>query len=219
MKAQSKAAIAERLSRPGAVIFEGAQGVLLDKWRGFHPHTSWSTINTDAVEHVLTALGISAKVEHYGVMRSYLTRHGAGPLPTHDAALNGLTDPHNSAASWQGEFRRGHPDAVLLRYALDCVGKLAGLLVSHLDVFDRIAGLRWCGAYAHAERLEVSATHDLAHQSRLTASLNQVEPVYDAVPLTCADDLLRRIEATSVLPIMGTSHGNTHVSVRTHIRH
>ena len=219
VKAQSKDATAERLSRPGTVIFEGAQGVLLDEWYGFHPHTSWSTISTDAVENVLTAVGVSAKVEHYGVLRSYLTRHGAGPFPTHDGALNVLAEPHNSAASWQGEFRRGHPDAVLLRYALDCLGKLDGLLVSHLDVFDRIAGLRWCEAYAHAERLEVSRAHDLAHQSRLTASLNAAEPCYEAEPMTCADDLLRRIEATSALPVRWTSNGNTHASVRARIRY
>ena len=129
-----------------------------------------------------------------------------------------LAEPHNSAASWQGEFRRGHPDEVLLRYALDCVGKLDGLLVSHLDVFDRIAGLRWCEAYAHAERLDVSRAHDLAHQSKLTALLNQAEPRYDAQPMTRADDLLQRIEATSALPVRWTSNGNTHPCVRVRIR-
>lgn len=218
VKAQSKDVIAERLSRPGTVIFEGAQGVLLDEWRGFHPHTSWSSISTDAVESVLTEVGISATIEHYGLLRTYLTRHGAGPFPTHDVALNGLAEPHNSAASWQGEFRRGQPDAVLLRYALDCVGRLDGLLISHLDVFDRVAGLRWCEAYMNAERLDVSTAHDLAHQSRLTALLNRAEPRYDGQSITHADDLLERIEATSSLPVRWTSNGNTHAAVRTRIR-
>ena len=217
VKAQSKAAIAERLSRSGTVIFEGAQGVLLDEWRGFHPHTSWSTISTDAVKNVLTELGISAKVEHFGVLRSYLTRHGAGPFPTHDLALNALAEPHNSAASWQGEFRRGHPDAVLLRYALDCVGKLDGLLVSHLDVFDRDPGLRWCEGYSNAERLQFSATHDLAHQSNLTALLNQAVPRYDTTPISCSDDFLERIEVASSLRVRWISHGNTHQLVRAHV--
>ncbi len=214
VRAHSKDAIAERLDGQGTVIFEGAQGVLLDEWHGFHPHTSWSTISTAAVENVLTAVGISAKVEHYGVLRSYLTRHGAGPFPTHDAALNVLAEPHNSAASWQGEFRRGHPDAVLLRYALDCMGELDGLLVSHLDVFDRIASLRWCEAYVDVERLEVSKTCDLGHQAKLTAVLNQVEPRYEAKPITHSDELLSRIEATSSLCVRWTSSGNTRESVR-----
>ena len=218
VKAQSKGAIAERLSRPGAVIFEGAQGVLLDEWRGFHPHTSWSTISTNAVENVLTEIGVSANVEHYGVLRSYLTRHGAGPFPTHDVALNALAETHNSAASWQGEFRRGQPDAVLLRYALDCVGKLDGLLVSHLDVFDHVRSLSWCAAYSNAERIDVAATPNLAHQSKLTALLNHAEPRYEAEPITRVDDLLGRIEDTSSLPVGWTSNGNTHQFVRAHIR-
>ena len=74
-------AIAAQLARPGTVLFEGAQGVLLDEWRGFHPHTSWSTVSTAAVEAVLADAGIAARVRHLGVLRSYLTRHGAGPLP------------------------------------------------------------------------------------------------------------------------------------------
>ncbi len=217
-KPASKDTIAERLGRSGTVIFEGAQGVLLDEWRGFHPHTSWSTINTDAVENVLTELGIAANVAHYGVLRSYLTRHGAGPFPTHDLALNVLAEPHNSAASWQGEFRRGHPDAVLLRYALDCVGSLDGLLISHLDVFDRIGTLRWCEAYSNAERLGLGAAQELAHQARLTTLLNQAEPRYAATSITSRDDLLERIEATSSLPVRWISDGNTYESVSARIK-
>ncbi len=219
IKAQSKDAIAARLSRAGTIIFESAQGVLLDEWRGFHPHTSWSTISTDAVENVLTEAGISACVEHYGVLRSYLTRHGAGPFPTHDAALNGLAEPHNSAASWQGEFRRGHPDAVLLRYARDCVGPLDGLLVSHLDVFEQITALRWCDSYVNTTRLTVGAAQDLVHQTKLTALLDLAEPRYDPKPITRADDLLRWIEAAASLPVRWVSHGNTHSSVRARVSH
>jgi adenylosuccinate synthase len=147
-------AVAARLARPGSVLFEGAQGVLLDEWRGFHPHTSWSTVSTAAVEAVLRDAGIEAaaagQVQHLGVLRSYLTRHGAGPLPTQDASLDALAEPHNAGAGWQGAFRRGHPDAVLLRYALAAVGPLEGIVASHLDAFERVGGgaaLRWCASY------------------------------------------------------------------------
>ncbi len=53
-------AIGARLAHPGTVLFEGAQGVLLDEWRGFHPHTTWSSISTAAVEAVLHDAGIDA---------------------------------------------------------------------------------------------------------------------------------------------------------------
>ena len=217
-KPQSKDAIAKQLCRSGTVIFEGAQGVLLDEWRGFHPHTAWSTISTDAVESVLTELGVAANVEHYGVLRSYLTRHGIGPFPTHDLALNVLAEPHNSAANWQGEFRRGHPDAVLLRYALDCVGSLDGLLISHLDAFSRVGALRWCEAYSNAERLDLGAAQDLSHQATLTALLDRAEPRYATTPIAGSDDLLERIGATSRLPVRWVSDGNTYESVSARIR-
>ena len=42
--------IAARLLMPGCVLFEGAQGILLDEWRGFHPHTTWSSTTAAAVE-------------------------------------------------------------------------------------------------------------------------------------------------------------------------
>ena len=62
-------AIAEQLARPGAVVFEGAQGVLLDEWRGFHPHTSWSTVSTAAVEAVLRDAGLGTPpVRHLGCL-------------------------------------------------------------------------------------------------------------------------------------------------------
>lgn len=218
VKAQTADAIAARLHLPGTVIFEGAQGVLLDEWRGFHPHTTWSTISTQAVHNVLTDVGISAAVEHFGVLRSYLTRHGTGPFPTHDTALNGLAEPHNNADGWQGEFRRGHPDAVLLRYALDCVGALDGLLVNHLDAIDRVRALRWCDAYMNIPKLDVAATRDLAHQMKLTAWLNDAVPKYDADSITSAEDLLARFEATSALPVRYLAAGNTHMSVRRRVR-
>jgi adenylosuccinate synthase len=83
------------------------------------------------------------------VIHTYLTRHGAGPLPTHDKSLDGLPpEPHNGGNGWQGTFRRKHPDTVLLRYALAAAGRLAGLFISHLDVFQRGLTLKWCERYS-----------------------------------------------------------------------
>ena len=64
-------AIRSQLGQGGCVVFEGAQGVLLDEWRGFHPHTTWSSINTAAVERVAARFGIEAPIEHYGACLLY----------------------------------------------------------------------------------------------------------------------------------------------------
>ena len=142
-------AIRNQLRQAGCALFEGAQGALLDEWRGFHPYTTWSSIGTTAVDCVAARFEIKEPIEHYGVTRTYLTRHGTGPLPTHDKLLDDLLpEPHNSGAGWQGAFRRGHPDAVILRYALEAAGRLSGLLISHLDVFQRGLSLKWCERYS-----------------------------------------------------------------------
>ncbi|MBT9525304.1 MAG: adenylosuccinate synthetase [Rhizobacter sp.] len=213
------AAIAERLQRPGTVLFEGAQGLLLDEWRGFHPHTSWSSVGPAAAEAVLADVGVAGPVLHLGLLRSHLTRHGAGPLPTHDMALDVLHEPHNLSGGWQGAFRRGHPDAVLLRYALDVAGPLHGLLVSHLDVFDTGPPLKWCSAYGTpggetVSRLPLGAPHDLAHQAWLTSLLQSAEPRYAPRPLASAAEWVQRAEAVAGCPVWAGSHGPTHTDLR-----
>lgn len=217
--------IRSQLIQPGCVLFEGAQGVLLDEWRGFHPHTTWSSINTAAVDGLATRFGIASPIEHYGVLRTYHTRHGAGPLPTHDASLDALLpEPHNTGEGWQGEFRRGHPDAVLLRYALEAVGQLSGLLISHLDIFQRGVALKWCERYGvepslspwpqAVERLPLSARGDLDHQHSLTVLLQSARPQYDDAPIRSASEFVQRIAKVTSLPVSLVSHGPTWADVR-----
>lgn len=209
-----------QLKQPGCVLFEGAQGVLLDEWRGFHPHTTWSSITTAAVEAATACFDLAAPFEHYGVLRSYLTRHGAGPLPTHDESLNDwLPEPHNHSEGWQGRFRRGHPDAVLLRYALEVTGPLNGLLVSHLDVFQRGMPLKWCESYSTdsspcIERLPIGACGDLSHQSMLTKLLESARPRYSSDSIHSDGDYLGRIAGVTELPVMLRSYGNTSAAVQ-----
>ena len=212
--------IAERLARPGTVVFEGAQGVLLDEWRGFHPHTTWSSISTQAVDAVLSDLGIDARIRHLGVLRAYLTRHGAGPLPTVDVALDALAEPHNADAGWQGRFRRGHPDEVLLRYALKSVGPLDGLLVSHLDAVDAAPGLQWCRAYEMANTEDIVTDlpwkheSDLTHQQALTSLLQNITPRYEQHRIASPAQWIGRAEEVSGLPVLLGSFGPTHRDVR-----
>ncbi len=217
--------ICERLQIPGTVLFEGAQGVLLDERKGFHPHTTWSSIHPQAVNTVANGYGFSGKVEHLGILRAYLTRHGAGPFPTADPALDILAEPHNSNHGWQGMFRRGHPDSVLLRYALEITGPLDGLLVSHLDVFEKTQKLRWCEAYAMSResgftsktellaRLPTVSGEDLALQTALTGQIFDAGPVYTPGVLRSPASLLELLEWTSDCPIWFGAYGPTHQTV------
>lgn len=119
-----------RLADAGRLVFEGAQGVLLDETYGFHPHTTWSTTTPRNAKALLG--GRKARV--IGVTRTYQTRHGAGPLPTEDQAVLGrFPEAHNGTGEFQGAWRAGHLDAKLLRYSVDCCGGIDGLAVTHLD--------------------------------------------------------------------------------------
>jgi adenylosuccinate synthase len=204
----------------GVAVFEGAQGVLLDEWRGFHPHTTWSTIHTDVVESAAQFLGITAAVVHIGVMRSYLTRHGCGPLPSFCASLNGLDEPHNLSDGWQGAFRRGQPDSLLLRYGVKAIGNLSALAVSHLDVFERHGPLRWVQGYQHIgtgvvlSSIPFSECRDLEHQAQLARKLAQVAPVYAPEPTLDAAAFLEQVQALSRLPVWMHSSGPSAADVR-----
>lgn len=202
--------LAQQLQQPGAVIFEGAQGILLDEWRGFHPHTTWSSTTPAALENALASLGFAVPVEHFGVLRTYLTRHGAGPLPTHDANLDAsLPELHNQAEGWQGHFRCGHPDAVLLHYALECAPNLSGLFISHLDVFERGASLKWCAGYQGTQNLPLGNFGDLEHQSSLTGLLAEAAPNYLETPITSETAFFDHLASVTRLPVLLRSFGNT----------
>ncbi|MBX0330607.1 adenylosuccinate synthetase [Oscillochloris sp. ZM17-4] len=199
------------LSRPGAVVFEGAQGVLLDEWRGFHPHTTWSTTTLQNADALLAEASYGGAVTRLGITRAYATRHGAGPMPSEDAALTAaLPDARNGAHAWQQGFRAGWLDMLLLRYALDVVGPLDGLAVTCLDRVAALPEIPICRGYQIGplviERIiPAPSPQDLAYQERITAALAGCRPLLN--PLGGPDDLLRVLSADLGLPIMITSYG------------
>jgi adenylosuccinate synthase len=163
------------LMRTGPVVFEGAQGVLLDEWHGFHPYTTWSTCTFANAETLMAEAGRSADALRLGVVRAYTTRHGPGPLVTEDAALAvALPERHNLHGAWQGAFRMGHFDAVGHRYAIRAAGGVDALAVTHLDAASRCR-LRYCDAYRDDQgsltEIPDIAGHDLDRRERLTNRL------------------------------------------------
>ncbi|GAA0510683.1 adenylosuccinate synthetase [Paractinoplanes deccanensis] len=191
-----------RLLREGPCVFEGAQGVLLDEWRGWHPHTTWSTTTFDNVA------ALCGSFRRLGVVRTYTTRHGAGPFVTEDASL-ALPEAHNGTGEWQGTFRVGHFDAVAHRYAVEVAGGVHGLAVTHLDTPAHCASLRVCTSYeidgVDVDRLVPGTLGDLAHQAELTARLFRARPGRLHRPA----DWSGEIESLLGAPVEIESHGPT----------
>ena len=185
----------------GRLVFEGAQGVLLDEWRGLHPHTTWSTVEPRNARAMIADLGERPFV--LGVTRTYLTRHGAGPFPTEDPGLT-LPEPHNATGEYQGAFRVGHFDPILLRYAVEACGGVDGLAVTHLD---QRAGVRSAVAYLTEDgvidEVHCGPWRDLAYQERLTRQLGSAQPVLEDLPADAADAIAARLG----VPVVLTSGG------------
>ncbi len=183
-------------------VFEGAQGVLLDEYRGFHPYTTWSTVTPHHAWELVRQAG-AEEVAVLGITRAYTTRHGEGPLPTFSADLTErLQDPGNPPNAWQGSLRCGWLDLPLLRYAAAAAGPLDGLVVNHLD---QVAGSAMvCEAYTNLT-LAPPAAPDLSAQARLGAELRRAEPTLVAAT---PDEILRRLD--DVAPVVLTGFGPTH---------
>ncbi|WP_238412139.1 adenylosuccinate synthetase [Saccharothrix deserti] len=173
-----------RLAERGRLVFEGAQGVLLDQRHGFHPHTTWSTVTPD---NARTLLG-HRHATVIGVTRTYQTRHGAGPLPTEDhAVLARFPERHNGTGHYQGAWRAGHLDAVLLRYAVAACDGVDALAVTHLDAHD----------------LKVATTYDAPlPTTNLTEFLNHRTPVLTDLP-----DPIAWLEDQLGVPVLVTGAG------------
>lgn len=116
----------------GPFVFEGAQGMLLDEVYGSAPHNTW----TDCTfKNAIELLGPGEKFTKVGVLRSYMTRHGAGPFPTESPDIN--WPDHNKHNDWQQSFRQGRFDLSLARYALKSIGGVDMIALSHMD---RVSG-------------------------------------------------------------------------------
>lgn len=213
------------INQPGTVLFEGAQGVLLDEWYGFHPYTTWSTISFANALATLGEVGFTGEVTKLGLARAYATRHGAGPFVTEDTKLSAeIPDHHNANNAWQREFRVGYFDAVATRYAIEVCGRVDYLAVTNLDRYEPVpvwkiatsyslpnVGVSELAKYFDLEKGELKgikkvAHPDLAHQEVLTNLLWKCTPNYEEVS---KEDYMSILVQRVGVPVAITSHGMT----------
>lgn len=162
----------ERLAREAAVL-EGAQGTLLDPSVGFFPHVTVSPSSLRAALELLDGLP-RERIETWGVLRAYQTRHGAGPLPTERAEdTRRLLDPANGPHPWQGGFRVGPLDLPLIRHALAQGGSVDRLVLTCIDRLVDWDEVRLCTHYVEGWP---------ADPLTRTEALAQAKPVYQVLP-------------------------------------
>lgn len=181
------------------VVFEGAQGVLLDQDYGFFPYVTRSKTTFDNALSLLE--GFDGPVRKMGILRAYHTRHGAGPFPTeeespHVKLKQWAPDNHNVHGEWQKAFRIGYFDTVLARYALEVIKGVDELAITNIDKLLNHQCVYACESYSEyndeiVSRLPIQqtlnfyecvkgedASVDLSVQERLGSTLMKVTPNY-----------------------------------------
>ena len=168
--------LAEAMRAGQSILFEGAQGTLLDIDHGTYPYV---TSSNASIGGVCTGLGVGPRAIDgvLGVVKAYTTRVGEGPLPTELTGDMGnrLRDSGNEYGAVTGRPRRcGWYDAVAVRYGVRING-LDALALTKLDVLDGLERIEICTAYRCGSRTLTEFPSDL---SQLAAC----EPIYESMP-------------------------------------
>lgn len=225
------------MTRQGTIINEVSHGVLLHPWYGFAPNVTQVDSTSQDVIETIKSRRFTGQLLRLGVVRSYFTRHGAGPLVSYNADFsNSLTETHNDAANdWLGPFRNGHFDIVALQYALKASGSYLphnGLVLSFMDMLSERIEWQVCEAYefrGQADDLDNffcldgnkivgikvhPDTRDQAHyqhQLRLTELLKNCHPLLRTLTAGSGKSLeqvfIEYIENKLDLPVVGTAYG------------
>jgi len=208
--------VREALVTGRKVIFEGAQGTLLDIAFGTYPYVT-SSFTTSGGVPVGTGVPPSMLGEIIGVAKAYVTRVGEGPFPTEERGDVGDTireRGHETGATTGRPRRCGWLDAVALKYAVELNG-VDRLIVTKLDVLDAFESILVCESYNIDGR-------QTARFPRSVAELARAVPLYQELPGWMANtrdardvmDLpgeatayLKRIEELAGVPVAAVSVG------------
>jgi adenylosuccinate synthase len=170
-------ALLDRERRAGKrILFEGAQGVLLDNDHGTYPFvTSSNTVAAQAA----TGSGMAPSALHYvlGITKAYTTRVGQGPFPTelHDETGEMLGQRGHEFGTVTGRKRRcGWFDACLVRQTIKVAG-IDGIALTKLDVLDGFDELKVSVRYTLDGR-------EIEHLPAGQFAQARVRPVYETMP-------------------------------------
>ncbi|WP_224245875.1 adenylosuccinate synthase [Hyalangium gracile] len=214
--------LAGQVARGARILFEGAQGTLLDVDHGTYPYvTSSNCVAGNAA--VGSGLGPTTIDRVMGISKAYTTRVGGGPFPTEltDALGDQLRKVGDEYGATTGRPRRcGWLDGVVLRYAVRVNG-LSSLALTKMDVLSGIKSLQLCNAY----ELDGQRVTELPGDYE---DLARVKPVYETLPgwdeklagVRTFDELpenakryVRRVEEISGVPVtcisVGADRGET----------
>jgi adenylosuccinate synthase len=165
----------QALAARRAVLFEGAQGTMLDLDHGTYPYVT-SSNPVAGYACVGSGVGPTQIEDVWGISKAYATRVGEGPFPTEltdDVGVSLRELGHEYGTTTGRQRRCGWLDLVALRYAVQVNG-MTGLALTKLDVLNQMDEIKVCVAYTYrGERLEDMPAYQ--------AAFREVEPVYQTL--------------------------------------
>jgi adenylosuccinate synthase len=176
MKADVAGILHDLRKRGEKVMFEGAQGSLLDIDHGTYPYV---TSSNTTIGGALAGTGVGAEAIDYvlGIAKAYATRVGGGPFPTelNDDIGQGIRDRGQEYGATTGRPRRcGWIDLVALKRAV-AINGINGLCITKLDILDGMPSLKLCIAYKYHGKQSEYAPLD-------AQGWDECEPVYLEFP-------------------------------------
>lgn len=174
--AESSQLLNEALRANSWVLFEGAQGTLLDIDHGTYPFVTSSSCTAGGAA-VGSGVGPTAINKVLGIAKAYITRVGSGPFPTE--LSNGIGETLSRVGGEVGVTtgrprRCGWYDAVIVRYAAEVNG-LTDLCITKLDVLSALDTIKVCVAYECEGKIYKTVP---AHQS----AFHHAKPIYEELP-------------------------------------
>jgi adenylosuccinate synthase len=166
----------QALAAGSSVMFEGAQGTMLDIDHGTYPFVTSSSATSGGAA-TGTGIAPTAIDTVIGVTKAYCTRVGSGPFPTEakDAIGDQIRKRGNEFGAVTGRPRRcGWVDLPLLRYAV-MINGISWLVVTKLDVLDELVELPICVAY----KVDGEKTMEIPAQD---SGYAKIEPIYEKMP-------------------------------------
>ena len=206
------------------IMFEGAQGTLLDIDHGTYPYVTSSSTTAGGA---CTGSGVGPKNLDYilGITKAYTTRVGSGPFPTElfdNIGAHIAEVGHEQGATTGRDRRCGWLDAVALRRSMQ-INSITGICVTKMDVLDDVETIKICVAYElDGERMEVPPinTTDFArctpiyeeHEGWMSKTFGITE--YDDLPEK-AKAYLKRMEELLEVPadIISTGPDRDHTMI------
>lgn len=159
----------------GNILFEGSQGLLIDRNYGIRPNTT--LLDTTNKNGIILAKELKTNIHKIGAITPFTSRHGNGLLPTYDEEINSrIFDENQTHSFFQGKPRYGWFDLVLAKYS-QSINQNDELFMTQIDRLSNFKTIKICIAYTYngiiTEDFENTFDYEIQNNEIIIKSIKQ----------------------------------------------